>query len=1333
MGLRRLLGAVAIGSVAIGLAVGCSCGPGSNEITLAIVEPQDGATLTRETDTNPSVDGVQANVVVDVLRLGVGETVTLVLDGTTSIGTGTVPPDGRITYIDVTFPGGTHQLEATARDGANRSPSVTIVVDDGCPTLSFVSPQVTGGVDSITLGPAEDQDGEACGATFETDVVVSTSAPTGTEVRLLVNGSPRRTAMVEGASVRFDNVGLDNRGAVANTLAVQLTGPVGDSCGATDLGVPLFVDCDGVSCAITAPSGASGFLNQSDDTSMSPGFQSDFEVSTDADAAGQTVRLVIDGDETGALSATAMANGGGALATFGNVTLAEGLRRVHAVCRDSAGNTTRSGPVEWTVDITPCTASFTAPTEGQLFIDSDDVDGTMDGIQIDASGTVAGAACTSFRTGLCSGVGTSSPLTGTSWADRITLGSSATQELCVEVEDEAGNVGEGRISVNVRTAAPQVAIETPTTGTNFNSLGTAGRTADLDPATRSCDIAFSVLCTEADQAVTLVRTDTMTMLAGGSAPCVVDGSATPPYVGHATFASVNVPSLNNGTTVEIVARHEADRLVGLSDPISIQPDCDAPTLTVSRPTCGSTLRPAQDENTSVPGLQYRVDIGNANSPKPPVDLELRDSGGTTVYGPVTSSTPATGVVTQFPGTPFMVGGDVQIHGCATDPAGNVGCNPTCTISVLDVPSLTVTQPTAGNTLSTADDCDGARSGLQIRIRATTDAASGSAATIQVGASSSSSTVGATGIDVCVDAADGRNVPIVVTVTDAVRGMAAAMIVVNIDTLPPTNAINDLVLTEADRRGGRARFTWTSVDDAGGLPLTRYEARCSNAAITSEALWSAATAVPIMTVPVGAGAVQTEDVRDQFRYGVPRYCVIRGADPTGALTPLPSAPPAPYQPSILTADVVGPAASQLGLLVVPVGDVDGDGADDVLVGGSGNVTLYFGSATGAPISNAAGRQVQFQSSGTGFGRGLAGIGNFNGDTLPDIAMSARGSNLVWIFYGRARASWTASYNLDVGCPASVCLVGTEAGTFFGWTLASAGDFNGDGFDDLAIGARGSQTNGRVFVLLGSGFAAGTSFNYPDTAPTPMDPASFAIAAPAGGFVFGSSVTTPGDFLGSDSRPDLVISAIGSTTPTTIEGHVYSVAGRAYPGAATGIVNIPGTEVAEIANGSAATFGLTISAIGDFNGDTRQDFAVYNGNSLGNATIFLQTASGFSSTSIVVIANNIAGNSGDLMGQSLGLGYHPQFGLLGDFDGDGLGDALLGSVQRGTAAGGVDLFYGANPAVNRQRSTVDAQLEPSDAGTTRFAAYVGDVNGDGHPDIMVGDPGYTSGQGRVRLVY
>lgn len=1331
-------------ALSLALASGCECDP-VTEASITLTAPADGTTLTLADDTNEALEGLQIEVTADIVGLGAGDELGLRVDGATA-STAFVGTETTVRFTDVTLSSGSHTLQAFSVVGGVTSQEVTVTVNADCFAVNIVTPEPGG--DVTTLGPADDTDGEMCEGTFETTVVASTGAPDGSEARVYVNGTPRRTARVMGGAVRFEGVAFDNRGPTPNTLRVEVSDPDGLTCDTT-FGTDILVDCDGVSCAITLPDSESPFLNESDDLYAADGFQTDFEVTTDADGAGQPVRLIIDGDSVGALTATP----DGLVARFTEVELSEGVHRVRAQCVDEVGNVSFSGTAEWTVDVTPCGVAFVEPTEGQLF--NTDLDESTPEFDILSSGT-AGADCVDLRVGACGGIdalpfGTASE----TWEQPLALATTAMQQVCVETRDEAGNVSREMVGIRIRTEAPQLEIASPSAGAGYNVMGTAGRTADLDPGTPSCEAMVEVYCTDPGEMVTLLRETPSTVI--GMASCVADAGVPAPYAGIATFTMAALPTQSDGMPYNILARQEADGLTGTSSPISVRADCDAPNLTVTRPMCGAMLRPAtQDEDMSTPGFQYRTNVAYTNGRMgDSVVLEIRPTGGGAPVSPPIMRT-FTSSPLVFNGVDYASGGMLDIIATATDSGGNVASNPTCSVTVEDLPTVTLTAPMDGEVLSTGDDCDGGAAGLQVRVQGTTDSPAGSTVAVVIGGSTTMGTVGSGGaIDECVSISDGSRT-IRVEVTDT-RGTGSASVAVTVDTMPPTTAIDDLSATVTDRRGGLVRLDWTAVADAGGGDLTAYELRCAAAPITSEADWTAATPVPVMSVPGSGGSSETEVVGG-FRPGVTRNCALRGEDPTGAMTPLPASSTT-ITVSFLQQEVTSgtPTASRFGVDVAAVGDVNGDGIDDVLVGGQGEAFLYFGSATGLGAT----ASVSFPAAGGSLshGREVAGLGDFNGDGRPDFAITDRELTVggesfqgaVYVFFGRPSTTpWPSTVATGATGPgpfvcsgADLCFVGDDgvpgsgADTFglLGWSVAPAGDFDGDGFMDLAIGAPFAGGSGRAYIMLGdSSFTSGSTISVPGTGSGPQG--FFVQATGAMYSQLGNVVESLGGDLGADMRHDILIGAAGRTGGSPIPAAVLFLGGRAHAGG--GLTSIAPAGLQVLGTGQANSFGIAMSGAGDINGDGILDALVYENalNDHGRVTAYLGSATGFTGATTFTYTNDTPGPSNDRFGRFMSIGRHPALMLLSDIDGDRISDVVLGSVESETMPGTSALFYRSMSSSPQVRSARDVQFGSASttAATDGFRpTFVGDVNGDGAADIAIADPAFMSNQGRVLVQY
>ncbi len=347
----------------------------------------------------------------------------------------------------------------------------------------------------------------------------------------------------------------------------------------------------------------------------------------------------------------------------------------------------------------------------------------------------------------------------------------------------------------------------------------------------------------------------------------------------------------------------------------------------------------------------------------------------------------------------------------------------------------------------------------------------------------------------------------------------------------------------------------------------------------------------------------------------------------------------------------------------VGDIDGDGVDEVLVpaiaqdGFAGQVTLYSGSD--GQILN-----VVDGAPGAALGYAVGAAGDVDGDNIPDYTM---GGGQVLVFSG-------ADHQL---------IHDLSSVTGFSDGVAGIGDVDGDGYADVAVGAQSDVTGGsgagRLFVFSGA------------------DASQLWTLEGQPGDALGSAVGTLGD-VNHDGVPDLVVGASGAGTFGGGEAYVLS----GDDGALLYTLR-PGNEE------TADQFGqFFASGAGDINGDGVGDVYVGDLNAdagRGAAYIF-------------------SGRDGRRLHWLRGLTAGEGFGLgrgIPDVNGDHLADVLVGAYNNSSgapSAGAVYLFDGRSGALLR---TLTADVESDNFGGDAIPA--GDVDGDGLPDFVVSAPGLS----------
>lgn len=385
--------------------------------------------------------------------------------------------------------------------------------------------------------------------------------------------------------------------------------------------------------------------------------------------------------------------------------------------------------------------------------------------------------------------------------------------------------------------------------------------------------------------------------------------------------------------------------------------------------------------------------------------------------------------------------------------------------------------------------------------------------------------------------------------------------------------------------------------------------------------------------------------------------------------------------IITGEGVG---NGFGISVSSAGDVNGDGYCDVIVGAS-----YYNNSRGrayiffggANMNNFADVTMTGEGSSDYFGGSVSTAGDVNGDGYSDIIVGASTYN---INRGRAYIYFGGA---NMNSTADVKMDGGLPAINFGASVSTAGDVNGDGYSDVIVGTYdNSSTIGRAYIFWGGAIMN----NSPD----------IMMSGEAIDTRFGSKVSFAGDVNG-DGRSDVIVGAPN-----------YNISkGRAY-------IFYSGSNVASVVmtgEASNSFFGSSVSTASDVNGDGFSDVIIGTESINGRAYIFYGGA----------VMNNVADVT------MTGEGANNEFGISvsegGDLNGDGYSDVIVGEEGIGSEAGSAYIFYGGINMNNVADITITLGLPTIYFGHS--VSKAGDVNGDGYSDIVVGAMGYNNFTGRT----
>lgn len=369
----------------------------------------------------------------------------------------------------------------------------------------------------------------------------------------------------------------------------------------------------------------------------------------------------------------------------------------------------------------------------------------------------------------------------------------------------------------------------------------------------------------------------------------------------------------------------------------------------------------------------------------------------------------------------------------------------------------------------------------------------------------------------------------------------------------------------------------------------------------------------------------------------------------------------------TATLLGERANDYaGFSVAGVGDVDGDGLGELLVGAiwnnrggrdAGAVYLFAGNPSGTPSLSDSIAILTGTTGADSAGYSVAGAGDFDGDGHPDLLVGAYTNDDAQSDAGAAYVMLTPVSGEVSLSESALEITGIASRDWAGYAVAGAGDTDGDGLSDVIVGVPnydGTDTNaGGAFLCLG-----GTSGTIT------LTDADVRLPGLAYGDFAGTSVAGAGDVTG-DGYADVLVGAPREDSAASSAGKVYLLAGPISGGLDQASASITGENADDY-------LGQAVAGL-DFDGDESADLALSapsfdnGGEDAGRVYVFYGPVTGELSASAAALT--ITGEDSDFLGWSIAG--------AGDTNGDGAGDLLVGAYRSDAAildGGAAFLFLG-----------------------------------------------------------